>query len=227
MVKKILVVDDEPEIVKLVRAYLQKAGYKVVTATDGQEALAVFRHEHPNLVILDLNLPGMDGLDVCRAMRRASEVPIIMLTARIEETDRLIGLELGADDYVVKPFSPREMVARTRAVLRRTEGQPVRPNVLTAGDLSLDLTRRYATLDETALDLTAMEFDLLTVLMRHPGQAFSRMQLLERVQDQAYPGYERTIDVHIMNLRKKLGENSQKPTYLETVRGVGYRFRQE
>jgi DNA-binding response OmpR family regulator len=210
-----------------VRAYLQKAGYKVVTATDGQEALAVFRHEHPNLVILDLNLPGMDGLDVCRAMRRASEVPIIMLTARIEETDRLIGLELGADDYVVKPFSPREMVARTRAVLRRTEGQPVRPNVLTAGDLSLDLTRRYATLDETALDLTAMEFDLLTVLMRHPGQAFSRMQLLERVQDQAYPGYERTIDVHIMNLRKKLGENSQKPTYLETVRGVGYRFRQE
>lgn len=227
MVKKILVVDDEPEIVKLVRAYLEKAGFSVVTASDGQVAMAVFRHENPNLVILDLNLPGMDGLDVCRAMRRASDVPIIMLTARIEETDRLIGLELGADDYVVKPFSPREIVARTRAVLRRTESQPVHSENLNAGGLSLDLSRRYATLDGITLDLTTMEFDLLTVLMMHPGQVFSRMQLLERVQDQAYPGYERTIDVHIMNLRKKLGDDSQNPRFLETVRGVGYRFRQE
>lgn len=227
MVKKILVVDDEPEIVKLVRAYLEKAGFLVVTAGDGQEALAVFRHQRPNLVILDLNLPGMDGLDVCRTMRRASDVPIIMLTARIEETDRLIGLELGADDYVVKPFSPREIVARTRAVLRRTEGQPVKPDSLTSGGLSLDLTRRYATLDGTALDLTTMEFDLLSVLMMHSGQVFSRMQLLEHVQDQAYPGYERTIDVHIMNLRRKLGDDSRNPRFIETVRGVGYRFRQE
>ncbi len=227
MNRKILVVDDELEIVKLVSAYLQKAGFTVVTASDGQEALAVFRHEHPNLVILDLNLPGMDGLDVCRAMRRASDVPIIMLTARIEETDRLIGLELGADDYVLKPFSPREIVARTRAVLRRTESQPIRAEILTSGDLSLDLTRRYATLDRTALDLTTMEFDLLSVLMMHPGQVFSRMQLLEHVQDQAYPGYERTIDVHIKNLRRKLGDDSQNPRFLETVRGVGYRFRQE
>lgn len=227
MNRKILVVDDELEIVKLVSAYLQKAGFTVVTASDGQEALAVFRHEHPNLVILDLNLPGMDGLDVCRAMRRASDVPIIMLTARIEEIDRLIGLELGADDYVLKPFSPREIVARTRAVLRRTESQPIRAEILTSGDLSLDLTRRYATLDRTALDLTTMEFDLLSVLMMHPGQVFSRMQLLEHVQDQAYPGYERTIDVHIKNLRRKLGDDSQNPRFLETVRGVGYRFRQE
>jgi two-component system alkaline phosphatase synthesis response regulator PhoP len=165
MVKKILVVDDEPEIVKLVHAYLKKAGFAVVTASNGQEALAVFRHERPNLVFLDLNLPGMDGLDVCRAIRRASDVPIIMLTARIEETDRLIGLELGADDYVVKPFSPREIVARTRAVLRRTEGQPVKPEVLTSAGLSLDLTRRNATLDGSVLDLTTMEFDLLAVLM--------------------------------------------------------------
>lgn len=227
MVKKILVVDDEPEIVKLVRAYLKKAGFTVVTANDGQEGLAVFRHEHPNLVILDLNLPGMDGLDVCRAMRRTSDIPIIMLTARIGETDRLIGLELGADDYVVKPFSPREIVARTRAVLRRTENQPVRAEKLTAGGLSLDLTRHYATLDETTLDLTTMEFDILSVLMMHPGQVFSRMQLLEHVQDQDYPGYQRTIDVHIMNLRRKLGDDSQNPRFLETVRGVGYRFRLE
>lgn len=227
MSKKILVVDDEPDIVKLVRAYLEKAGFVVVTASNGPEALAVLRHEHPNLVILDLNLPGMDGLDVCRAMRRASDVPIIMLTARIEETDRLIGLELGADDYVVKPFSPREIVARTRAVLRRTEGQPARPEILSAGGLSLDLTRHYATLDGSTLDLTTMEFNLLAVLMMHPGQVFTRMQLLDRLQGNAFPGYERTIDVHIKNLRKKLAEDPQSPRFIETVRGVGYRFRQE
>ncbi|MGD2157407.1 MAG: response regulator transcription factor [Anaerolineales bacterium] len=227
MTRKILVVDDEPEIVKLVRAYLEKAGFTVATAADGQEALTVFRHEHPNLVILDLNLPGMDGLDVCRSMRRASDVPIIMLTARIEETDRLIGLELGADDYVVKPFSPREIVARTRAVLRRTESQPVKPDMLTTGGLNLNLTRRAATLDGEALNLTTMEFDLLSVLMSHPKQVFTRIQLLEHVQDHAYPGYDRTVDVHIMNLRKKLGDDSQNPRFIETVRGVGYRLRQE
>ena len=227
MARKILVVDDEPEIVKLVRAYLEQAGFVVVTAAEGQEALAVFRHEKPNLVILDLNLPGMDGLDVCRALRRRPEVPIIMLTARIEETDRLIGLELGADDYVVKPFSPREIVARTRAVLRRTEGQPVRPETLTAGDLSLNLARRSAVLAGTPLDLTTMEFDLLTLLAMHPGQVFTRMQLLDRLQEHAYLGYERTIDVHIKNLRKKLGDEPRNPHFIETIRGVGYRFCQE
>lgn len=227
MIKKILVIDDEPEIVKLVRAYLERAGFAVVSASEGQEALAVFRHERPNLVILDLNLPGMDGLDVCRALRRNSDVPIIMLTARIEETDRLIGLELGADDYVVKPFSPREIVARTRAVLRRTEGEPVRPEVLTSGDLSLDLPSRTATLDGQSFDLTTMEFDLLAFLIAHPGHVFTRMQLLERVQEHAYQGYERTIDVHVKNLRKKLDDDPHTPRFIETVRGVGYRFVKE
>ena len=227
MSQKILVVEDERDIVKLLRAYLEKAGFIVATASDGQEALAVFRHEHPNLVILDLNLPEMDGLDVCRALRRQSDVPIVMLTARLEETDRLIGLELGADDYIVKPFSPREVVARARAVLRRTEGDPVRREVVAAGDLSLDLPRRQASLASRRLDLTTMEFDLLAILVAHPGQVFNRMQLLEQLQESAYAGYERTIDVHIKNLRAKLGDDPQAPRYIETVRGVGYRFMQE
>jgi len=224
MAQKILVVDDEPEIVKLVRAYLERAGFIVVTAYEGQQALAVFRHERPNLVVLDLNLPGMDGLDVCRALRRDSNVPIIMLTARLEETDRLIGLELGADDYVLKPFSPREIAARVRAVLRRTEGTPVRPEVISTGGVTVDLTRRMATVNGQPLDLTTMEFDLLALLVEHPGQVFSRLQLLDQVQGGAYAGYERTIDVHVKNLRKKLGDDPQNPRYIETVRGVGYRF---
>ncbi|HJW91972.1 MAG TPA: response regulator transcription factor [Anaerolineales bacterium] len=227
MAQKILVVDDEPEIVKLVRAYLERAGFIVVTAYEGQQALAVFRHERPNLVVLDLNLPGMDGLDVCRVMRRDADVPIIMLTARIEETDRLIGLELGADDYVVKPFSPREIVARVRAVLRRTEGVPVRPKMISAAGITVDLTTRIASISGQPLDLTTMEFDLLAVLVGHPGLVFTRMQLLEQTQDVTYEGYERTIDVHVKNLRKKLGDDSQNPHFIETVRGVGYRFRPE
>lgn len=224
MAQKILVVDDEPEIVKLVRAYLERAGFSVVSAYDGQQALAVFRHEKPNLVVLDLNLPGTDGLDVCRALRRDSDVPVIMLTARLEETDRLIGLELGADDYVVKPFSPREIVARVRAVLRRAEGVPVRPEVIAASGIAVDLTTRAASIHGQPLDLTTMEFDLLALLVEHPGQVFSRLQLLDRVQGAAYEGYERTIDVHVKNLRKKLGDDPQNPRYIETVRGVGYRF---
>ncbi|MBI5839829.1 MAG: response regulator transcription factor [Chloroflexi bacterium] len=227
MTQKILVVDDELEIVKLVRAYLERAGFAVVTANEGSQALAVFRHERPNLVVLDLNLPGMDGLDVCRALRRDSDVPIIMLTARIEETDRLIGLELGADDYILKPFSPREVVARVRTVLRRAEGTPVRPEVISAGGVRLDLSQRAASLNDQPLELTAMEFDLLALLIEHPGQVFTRLQLLERAQGTAYEGYERTIDVHIKNLRKKLGDDSQDSHIIETVRGVGYRLRRE
>jgi len=227
MTQKILVVDDEVEIVKLVRAYLERAGFAVVTASEGRQALAVFRHERPNLVVLDLNLPGMDGLDVCRALRRDSDVPIIMLTARIEETDRLIGLELGADDYIVKPFSPREVVARVRTVLRRTEGTPVRPEVISSAGVMLDLAQRAAALNGQPLDLTTMEFDLLALLVQHPGQVFTRLQLLERTQGAAYEGYERTIDVHIKNLRKKLGDDSQEPRFIETIRGVGYRFIRE
>ena len=226
MTHKILVVDDEPEIVRLVRAYLERAGFAVVTASEGREALAVFRHEHPSLVVLDLNLPGMDGLDVCRAMRHDSDIPIIMLTARLEETDRLIGLELGADDYVVKPFSPREIVARVRAVLRRSEGSPVRPEVVSAAGVTVDFTRRTASADGRTLDLTTTEFDLLALLLEHPGQVFTRLQLLDRMQGTAYEGYERTIDAHIKNLRKKLGDDPQEPRFIETVRGVGYRFSQ-
>jgi len=227
MTQKILVVDDEAEIVRLVRAYLERAGFAVVTASEGRQALAVFRHERPNLVVLDLNLPGMDGLDVCRALRRDSDVPIIMLTARIEETDRLIGLELGADDYIVKPFSPREVVARVRTVLRRSEGTPVRPDVISSAGVTLNLAQRAASLNDQELDLTTMEFDLLALLVQHPGQVFTRLQLLERTQGAAYEGYERTIDVHIKNLRKKLGDDSQEPRFIETIRGVGYRFLRE
>lgn len=224
MAQKILVVDDEAEIVRLVRAYLERAGFAVVTANEGRAALAVFRHERPNLVVLDLNLPGLDGLDVCRAIRHDSETPIIMLTARLEEIDRLIGLELGADDYVVKPFSPREIVARVRAVLRRAEGTPLHPEVVSAAGVSLDLTRRIASLDRQLLDLTSMEFDLLTLLVEHPGQVFTRLQLLDQTQGTTYDGYERTIDVHVKNLRKKLGDDPQNPRFIETVRSVGYRF---
>ena len=227
MTQKILVVDDEAEIVRLVRAYLERAGFAVVTASEGRQALAVFRHERPNLVVLDLNLPGMDGLDVCRALRRDSDVPIIMLTARIEETDRLIGLELGADDYIVKPFSPREVVARVRTVLRRSEGTPVRPDVISSGGVTLDLAQRAASMNGLPLDLTTMEFDLLALMVQHPGQVFTRLQLLEQTQGAAYEGYERTIDVHIKNLRKKLGDDSQEPRFIETIRGVGYRFMRE
>ena len=227
MTQKILVVDDEAEIVRLVRAYLERAGFAVVTASEGRQALAVFRHERPNLVVLDLNLPGMDGLDVCRALRRDSDVPIIMLTARIEETDRLIGLEMGADDYIVKPFSPREVVARVRTVLRRSEGTPVRPDVISSAGVTLNLAQRAASLNDQELDLTTMEFDLLALLVQHPGQVFTRLQLLERTQGAAYEGYERTIDVHIKNLRKKLGDDSQEPRFIETIRGVGYRFLRE
>ena len=227
MTQKILVVDDEAEIVKLVRAYLERAGFAVVTASEGRQALAVFRHDRPNLVVLDLNLPGMDGLDVCRALRRDSDVPIIMLTARIEETDRLIGLELGADDYIVKPFSPREVVARVRTVLRRSEGIPVRPEVISSAGVTLDLAQRAVSMNSMPLDLTAMEFDLLALMVQHPGQVFTRLQLLERTQGAVYEGYERTIDVHIKNLRKKLGDDSQEPRFIETIRGVGYRFIRE
>jgi DNA-binding response OmpR family regulator len=227
MAQKILVVDDEAEIVRLVRAYLERAGFAVVAASEGREALAVFRHERPNLVVLDLNLPGLDGLDVCRAMRRDTDVPIIMLTARLEETDRLIGLELGADDYVVKPFSPREIVARVRAVLRRAEAASPRPEVVSAAGVTLNLTQRTASADGRPLDLTTLEFDLLALLVEHPGQVFTRLQLLDRAQGNAYEGYERTIDVHIKNLRKKLGDDPQNPRFIETVRGIGYRFCQE
>ncbi len=224
MSRKILVVDDEKKIVTVVRGYLEQAGFEVVTASDGKQALAVYRHEKPTLVLLDLNLPGMDGLDVARAMRKESSVPIIMLTARVEEADRLIGLELGADDYILKPFSPREVVARVRAVLRRVEGESTPAQVLHAGELTLDPDRHSVTLGSQSIELTPTEFDLLATLMQNPGRAFTRMQLLDRVQGQTYEGYERTVDAHIKNLRQKIGDDPQSPRYILTVFGVGYKF---
>ena len=224
MSKKILVVDDEKKIVTVVRGYLEQAGFGVVTASDGQQALTVFRHEKPNLVVLDLGLPEVDGLDVARTLRKESSVPIIMLTARIEETDRLVGLELGADDYIVKPFSPREVVARVRAVLRRVEGVTASAQVFHAGELTLDLSKHSVLLGNESIELTPTEFDLLAVLMQNPGQTFTRMQLLDRVQGQTYEGYERTIDAHIKNLRQKIGDDPQAPRYILTVFGVGYKF---
>jgi len=224
MSKKILVVDDERKIVQLVKAYLEQAGFSVVTAYDGQQALTVFRHERPNLVILDLMLPGIDGLDVARTLRRESNIPLIMLTARIEETDRLIGLELGADDYMTKPFSPREVVARVRAVLRRTEAQPAAGEVITAGDIVVDLTQHVVQVGGRTVDLTPTEFELLAVLARQPGRVFTRLQLLEQVLGDAYEGYERTIDAHVKNLRQKIEPNPRQPKYIQTVYGVGYKF---
>jgi two-component system, OmpR family, alkaline phosphatase synthesis response regulator PhoP len=221
---KILVVDDEAKIVKLVRAYLEKSGYAVVTAEDGQTALIQARREKPDLVILDLMLPGIDGLDVARTLRREGDTPIIMLTARVEDTDRIIGLELGADDYVTKPFNPRELVARVRAVLRRTTGASTAPEMLRAGDITVDVAGHGAMMADQPLDLTPTEFELLAVLMRNPGRAFTRLDLLDRVQGYAYEGYERTVDAHIKNLRAKLGEDPRRPHYIQTVYGVGYKF---
>jgi len=225
--KRILIIEDELHIVRLVRAYLEKAGYEVLTAVDGPDGLRVARQERPDLVILDLMLPGMDGLDVCRDLRRDSNVPIIMLTARIEEIDKLLGLELGADDYVTKPFSPRELVARVRAVLRRAEEPSPRAESLTVGDVTLDLKGHSAVVRGQEVGLTASEFALLAALMRHPGQVFSRLQLLEQMQGYGYEGYERTVDTHVKNVRRKIERDPHKPEYLVTVYGVGYKFREK
>jgi two-component system alkaline phosphatase synthesis response regulator PhoP len=223
----ILIVDDEPKISKLARDYLERAGYRILTAADGRTALAAALSEKPALVVLDLNLPGMDGLDVCRELRRRSDVPIIMLTARIEETDRLIGLELGADDYIVKPFSPRELVARVRAVLRRAQGGNRQPGRLRAGALDIDLQGHRAALDDEPLHLTRSEFKLLAFLAQHPGQAFSRARLLAHLHGHSHDGFDRSIDAHIKNLRRKIEPDAAEPTYILTVYGIGYRFNDE
>ncbi len=225
MGKKILIIEDEAKIMRTVRLYLEQAGYEVVWASDGTQGLAVFRHEKPALMILDLNLPGeLDGLDVCRAIRRDSNIPIIMLTARTEETDRLIGLELGADDYISKPFSPREVVARVRAVLRRTEQPESTPEIIEASDIRADLQRRTVSVGGIAVELTANEFDLLITMMRHPGRVYTRAQLLEATQGASYEGYERTIDQHVKNLRQKIEPDTHEPRYILTVRSIGYKF---
>src|SRR5512135_2511206 len=222
--QKILVVDDELDIVKVVRAYLEQSGFRVITASDGEQALAVFRHEPPDLIVLDLNLPKMDGLDVCRAIRRESNVPIIMVTALVEETDRLIGLEIGADDYIVKPFSPREVVARVRTVLRRSAPAAEQPSPITRGALTINPVKHEVQLQGRSIDLTPSEFNILLAMASQPGRAFARMDLLDAAQGEAYEGYERSIDVHIKNLRQKLGDEPRNPTYVLTVYGVGYKF---
>jgi two-component system alkaline phosphatase synthesis response regulator PhoP len=227
MNETILVIDDEPKIVKQARDYLEKGGFRVFAAGDGTTGLAIARHEWPDLVVLDLNLPGIDGLDVCRALRHESAVPIIMLTARVEETDRLIGLELGADDYITKPFSPRELVARVRAVLRRVQGGVRQPGRIRAGDLEIDLHGHRVTRAGEPVRLTRSEFNLLAVLAQHPGQTFTRAQLLDRLHGVAYEGFDRSIDAHVKNLRRKLEPDPVEPSYVLTVYGVGYRFTDE
>jgi two-component system alkaline phosphatase synthesis response regulator PhoP len=220
----ILVIDDEPKITKIARDYLERNNFRVVVADDGVTALAAARTDRPDLVVLDLNLPGMDGLDVCRVLRRESNVPIIMLTARVEEMDRLIGLELGADDYITKPFSPRELVARVRAVLRRVQGAVQTADVLQFGDLQVDEAGRSVLVRDESIQLTRIEFNLLSLLAHHPGQAFSRVQLLDRLHGVSHDGYDRSVDAHVKNLRRKIEDDPADPRYVLTVYGIGYKF---
>ena len=219
----ILVVDDEPKIVRLARDYLEKNSLRVVTASDGPSALAMARREHPDLIVLDLLLPGMDGREVCRILRRESDVPIIMLTALSEESDQIVGLEIGADDYIIKPFSPRALVARVRALLRRAQGEVQAPAVIRVGELEIDTKRYTVTFKGESLRLTPSEFDLLVVLARHPGQTLTRQQLMDDLYGGAASSVDRSVDSHIKNLRRKL-ESASNVRFIETVYGVGYRF---
>ena len=224
MSEKILIVEDEVRIVRTLRLYLEQAGFAVTAVHDGAQAMPAFRQERPSLVLLDLNLPGQDGLDVCRSLRRVGNVPIIMLTARTEEMDRLIGLELGADDYISKPFSPRELVARVRAVLRRTQGNLTNADTLQAGALQLNLAAYRVWLGSHLLELTQTEFELLATLMRNKGRVLSRAQLLQAVQGVAYEEFERAVDQHIKNLRRKLKKVAGNVSIISTIYGVGYRL---
>ena len=224
--RKILIVDDEPKIVQLVRDYLERAGFHVLTAPNGKTALALAHSERPDLIILDLGLPEMDGLDVTRNLRKDSNVPILMLTARSEETDKLVGLELGADDYITKPFSPKELVARVRVVFRRMENySQANTEVIHAGDLTMDIPRmRVTAAGRDVEELTPTEYELLAAMARHPGRVFSRAQLLDVVHGVAFESYERAIDAHIKNIRHKIEPIPGEPHLILTVYGVGYRF---
>ena len=227
MTETILIVEDEPKVARLARDYLEKNNYRVLIANDGKSGLATARGEKPDLLVLDLMLPGMDGLDVCRALRRESDIPIIMLTARAEETDRLIGLEIGADDYITKPFSPRELVARVRALLRRAKGRVYQSGIIRVGEMEINTDNHSVVLAGEAIHLTRIEFNLLETMTRHPGQIFSRAQLLENLHGVAYIGYDRSIDAHVKNLRRKIEEDPANPRYILTVYAVGYKFSDE
>ena len=223
----VLIIEDEKELSNVLKAYLERSGYDVLTAERGDRGFELWREEQPDMVLLDLNLPGMDGIDIAREIRKTNDTPIIMVTARVEEVDRLVGLELGADDYITKPFSPREVVARVKAVLRRVEKLPApTPTVIDAGDLRIDTLAYAVRQSGEVIDLTPTEFSLLATMAGQPGRVFTRLQLLEACQGIAYEGYERSIDAHIKNLRAKLGDDSKNPHYIETVFGVGYRFKE-
>jgi DNA-binding response OmpR family regulator len=222
--KKILVVDDEEGIIKILRAYLERDGYQVLSAADGQEALQVARRHQPDLIVLDLMLPKISGWDVCRTLRQESQVPVIMATARDDVTDKIVGLELGADDYITKPFDPKELLARIRAVLRRKSSSTSPSERVIAGELEIDLARHQVHLGRELAPLTPTEFDLLWLLAQAPGRVYSRLELLDKTQGEAYEGYERTIDSHIRNLRQKIEPDPRNPMYVLTVFGVGYKF---
>ncbi len=221
--KRILVVDDDVKTVELVKLYLNRDGYKVLTAYDGVEALRLARESQPDLIVLDLMLPGVDGLEVCRTLRAESDVPIIMLTAKTTEQDKLTGLDLGADDYVTKPFSPRELAARVRTVLRRLPGERG-PAEIKHGELTVNFRKYEASIAGRSLNLTPVEFKLLGVLVKEPGRVFSRGQLIEKALGYDFDGFDRTIDVHILNLRRKLEPDPNHPRYIKTVYGAGYKF---
>ena len=223
-VKQVLVVEDELKIARLVRDYLHQAGFAVLEAADGPSGLAVARRDKPDAIVLDLGLPGMDGLDVTRRLRETSSVPIIILTARSEETDLVVGLELGADDYVVKPFSPKELVARIRAVLRRADATLGGGEVIRSGDVTIDLPKMRVTVGEETVELTATEFELLATLARHPGRIYTRAQLLDALHGVSFESYERSVDAHVKNIRRKIEADPSRPRYLLTVYGVGYKF---
>ena len=227
MKKTILVVDDKTSVRKLIREYLTEQHYRVVTAGNGQDALYTARHEKPDLVLLDIMMPGMDGYEFIRIYRREADTPIILLTAKLEETDKVLGLELGADDYVTKPFGMRELSARIRAVLRRTGREPSQTEILRSGHLTLDRSRREVRTGGSPIHLTPSEYGLLEILMSNPGQVYSRMNLLETLQGSAFEGAARTIDVHIRNLRAKIEPDPANPTYIGTVFGIGYRFQDD
>ncbi len=224
MSNKILVVDDQASVRQLLQDYLTEQGFKVITATDGQNAIYTARHEEPDLILLDIMMPRMDGYDFLRQYRQERQTPVIIITAREEETDAVVGLELGADDYVIKPFRMRELVARIHAVLRRKEEAPEKFNLYREGDLVLDERTHSITLKDNPVSLTPIEFDLLRILMRAPGRVFSRSELIDHLADSGFAGLDSTLNVHIRNLRTKIEPDPANPTYIDTVFGVGYRF---